>query len=114
MGFMKDYEKIYEKLTGCKLNWRGTFGFAYPKLGIGERYILDKCLGVDKEWRYRDPDGFVKALREKMTWLHDPTLRMLIEEGIGDFDELWEPEPEEEDELPGSFGKLMESILNRY
>jgi hypothetical protein len=97
MGFMADYKKTYEILTGLKLRWRGTFGFYYPRQRANDRYWTRKFLGTDKEWQYRDPESFVWALRMLHRCLHDPTLKMIKDEGLGDFSELVEYEGEPED-----------------
>lgn len=110
MGFLKDYEWTYKELTGSRLNWRGTFGFAFPRLDCTTERQIRLVLGKLKDFKYEDPDGFVSCIRRRCKHLWDPTLMMLHEMGIGDFDELWEPESEEEDELPGSFGELISTL----
>jgi hypothetical protein len=108
MGFLKDYEEIYEELTGEKLNWRGTFGFAYQRRGRGASDARH-ALGRWENLKYDDPEHYVKFIRMRCKYLYDPTLQMLMEMYIGDFDEIWEPEPDDEDETPeDSWGDLID------
>jgi hypothetical protein len=107
MGFLEDYKKTYRELTGEKLRWRTGFGFAYRMRGFKAGDIR-RILAKDDLLKYRDPKAYVKCIRMCCRYLHDPTLRMLKEMGIGDFDELvkYEGKPAEFDTGTESWHEL--------
>ena len=116
--------------------WDKTLLELHYKMGIGDFSELIDFKGEPADYdigteKYHDLMFFDPYLLASIEW--QDTLEILIYrqnmkpvaldddddeeeeilESIGDFDELWEPEPDYEDELPGSFGELMNPILRR-
>jgi hypothetical protein len=85
MGSLSGYGRIYRELTGQKLNWRGSFGFAYRRLGISDDSFIRRTLARDRDLKYEDPETFVRYVKIRSEKLYDPTLAMLKEMDIGDF-----------------------------